>query len=152
MEHFISSYLKSASNDPWLIFDSSMNLIDQVVMVTNNPNTSKSGLKILYVNDAFCRVTKYSKDDVIGMSPSILQGTKTSSHTLMQIRSAVKAERSICCDLLNYTKDQKEHWVELNLSPLSADGISCDYFIGRSFDITLSNKSRGIEAENGHLL
>ena len=152
LEHFISSYLKSASNDPWLIFDSSMNLIDQVVMVTNNPNTSKSGLKILYVNDAFCRVTKYSKDDVIGMSPSILQGTKTSSHTLMQIRSAVKAERSICCDLLNYTKDQKEHWVELNLSPLSADGISCDYFIGRSFDITLSNKSRGIEAENGQSL
>ncbi|MFT5578445.1 MAG: hypothetical protein ACI9WS_001199, partial [Paraglaciecola psychrophila] len=23
LEHFISSYLKSASNDPWLIFDSS---------------------------------------------------------------------------------------------------------------------------------
>lgn len=136
MKNGLSGILPLKYDDLKTFLDSSLNLIDQTVIITNNPNTASDGLKILYVNDAFTRISGYSSNEAIGLKPSILQGPETSSKTLLQISDAIKNERSIRCELLNYSKQGKTYWIDLNLSPLSIDGGSCDYFIGYSIEIS----------------
>lgn len=121
--------------------EDSISKMDQMVIITNNPNVAKEGLKILYVNDAFTRISGYAQDEVIGLSPSLLQGPGTDAKSLLKVHDAIKNERSIRCEMLNYNKDKKPYWIELNLTPLSVTGLSCDYFIGYSIDISAYKKT-----------
>lgn len=143
----LSSLLQRKSDDSITNSDSSIGLIDQTVIVTNNPNTTKDGLKILYVNDAFTRVSGYSPDEAIGLKPSILLGPETSLKTVLQIRDAIKNEQPIRCEMLNYSKSHKKYWIELNLIPVLIDGKSCDYFIGYCFDITRYKEAQEVALE-----
>lgn len=142
-----SSFLQLKSDDLISILESSISLMDQNIIITNNPNTSQDGLKILYVNEAFCFQTGYSQSDVIGLSPAILQGSETCSDTLKQISVAIKNERSGHWEMVNYTKEKKQYWMELKLTPMSIDGESCDYFIGYSCEITHKKKSIDLALE-----
>jgi diguanylate cyclase (GGDEF)-like protein/PAS domain S-box-containing protein len=143
----ISSCLQLESNNLIAVMEASIRDLAQIVIITNNPNIDKSGLKILYVNEALSRVSGYSSDEVIGQNPSILQGPDTSPEILVKIREAIKKEKYFSCELLNYSKSGKEYWIDLNLTPLSIDGKSCDFFIGHSFDITHHKQSRKIATE-----
>jgi diguanylate cyclase (GGDEF)-like protein/PAS domain S-box-containing protein len=126
--------------------------LDQIVIITNNPNNTTDGLKILYVNQAFTRVSGYTKDEVIGLNPSLLQGPETCTQTLQKIGLAIKNEQPIRCELLNYKKNTQKYWIELNLTPLSFNGGACDLFIGYSFDISDYKKSVKEAAETDESL
>ena len=143
----LSSFLQLKSNELISILESSISLMDQLVIIITNPNTSDDGLKILYVNDVFCRQTGYSQSDVIGLSPAILQGPETCSITLLKISDAIKKERSGRWEMLFYTKDKGQHWIELNLTPVVFDGKTCDYFLGYSFGITHNKDLRELAVE-----
>ncbi len=45
--------------------------LDPIVVTDTNLD---EGVKILFVNDAFCKTTGYSKEEVLGKNPKILQG------------------------------------------------------------------------------
>lgn len=143
----LSSFLKLKSDELISILENSIGLMDQIVLITTNPNTSEDGLKIIYVNDAFCRQTGYTQSDVTGLSPAILQGPKTCQNTLLQINAAIKSEQPGHWEMVNYTKNNEQYWIDLNLSPLSFDGKSCDYFIGYSFEVTHHKESRELAVE-----
>jgi diguanylate cyclase (GGDEF)-like protein/PAS domain S-box-containing protein len=147
MTQRLSSFLQLKSKDLISVLESSITLTDQIVIITNNPNTSEDRLKILYVNDAFCRQTGYTQSDVIGLSPRILQGPETCPNALLQISNSIKNERSGHWEMVNYTKNKEHYWVGLSLTPLSVDGKSCDYFVGYSFDITHHKESKELVVE-----
>jgi diguanylate cyclase (GGDEF)-like protein/PAS domain S-box-containing protein len=129
------------------VLEDSVSHLDHIVIITNNPNIDKDGLKILSVNSAFCRISGFSKSEVVGLKPSILQGPETSFESVLKIRNAIKNERSIRCEMLNYTKDKEKYWVDLNLTPFSLDGKTCDYFIGYSLEITRYKEARRLALE-----
>jgi diguanylate cyclase (GGDEF)-like protein/PAS domain S-box-containing protein len=143
----LSSFLKLKHVDLISILESSIGLTNQTVILTTNPNNSANGLKILYVNDAFCRQTGYTQEDIIGLTPAILQGPETCSNTLSQIKDAIKNERPGHWEMVNYTKGKEHYWIELNLTPLSIDGKACDYFIGYSFEMTHHKELRKLAVE-----
>ena len=143
----LSSFLKLKSDDLISILESSIGLSDQTVIITTNPNNSANGLKILYVNDAFCRQTGYAQEDSIGLTSAIMQGPETCLNTLSQIKDAIKNERPGHWKMVNYTKDKEQYWIELNLTPLSIDGKACDYFIGYSFEMTHQKELKKITVE-----
>jgi PAS domain-containing protein len=51
------------------VLEDSVSHLDHIVIITNNPNIDKDGLKILSVNSAFCRISGFSKSEVIGLKP-----------------------------------------------------------------------------------
>ncbi|MCC5451075.1 EAL domain-containing protein [Rheinheimera sp. UJ51] len=147
MELSLSSCLKLAPQELIAIMEKSFSLLDQIIIITNNPNLDKEGLKILYVNAAFSRVTGYEPHEVLCKKPSILQGVDTSPDVITQIRNAIKNEVPFNGELLNYTKSGQEYWIELNLTPLSINGEQCQYYIGHSFETTRYKKTREIASE-----
>lgn len=107
-----------------------------IVTEANELDKDMGGLKIVYVNDAFTRLTGYSYEEAVGKSPHFLQGEDTERKQLDEIRAALEQGTSYAGELLNYTKDNKEYWVELNIAPLKNDAGEIIQFASVQRDVT----------------
>ena len=85
----------------------------------------------MYVNPAFERHTGYTSDEVIGKTPRLLQGPLTSRTELKKIANALLALKSVKVELANYKKNGELFWVELEITPVYAEGSTlCTHWIG----------------------
>lgn len=91
---------------------------NDVFILTKAHNLHKDGPEIIYVNNAFERMTGFTKEEVIGKTPRILQGEKTDRTELTRIKRALEQAMPYHGDLLNYTKDDKEYWVNITIWPI----------------------------------
>jgi PAS domain S-box-containing protein len=88
------------------------------VIVTGADTIDPPGPRILYVNEAFTRMTGYPAEEVIGRSPRFLQGPETDRETTAAIRAGLQREESVRVELLNYRKDGSPFWVEICILPV----------------------------------
>lgn len=92
---------------------------NDAVIVTEAESIDEPGPRILYVNEAFTRITGYTPEEVLGKTPRILQGPKTDRAELRKIREALSRWESITVEVINYRKDGSEFWNEFNLVPVA---------------------------------
>lgn len=105
------------------LLESSIARINDIVIITKSEPLSEPGPEIVFVNDAFERVTGYTREEAMGRSPRFLQGPKTSREALKRIRSCLEAGIPVKEEILNYGKDGREYWLEINITFVSdADG------------------------------
>ncbi len=91
---------------------------------------------IVYVNEAFTRITGYDRSMAVGRNCRFLQGPKTEPQTVDAIRRAVQAGEAIRVTLLNYRRDGREFYNELSISPVHDDDGQLTHFIGVQNDVT----------------
>ena len=75
----------------------------RMAMIITDPRQADN--PIVFVNDAFLRMTGYARDEVMGRNCRFLQGPDTDHGAVTLIREAVTANRDIAIDILNYRKD-----------------------------------------------
>jgi len=92
---------------------------NDAVIVTEAESIDAPGPRILYVNEAFTRITGYKPEEVLGKTPRILQGAKTDQAQLQKVRSALSRWESITVEVINYCKDGSEFWNEFSLVPVA---------------------------------
>jgi PAS domain S-box-containing protein len=109
---------------------------DVLVITDSEPLTDTGGPKIVYVNDAFERITGYSRAEVIGKSPKILQGPKTQRDEQNRIRKLLQEWKPVRAELINYTKSGEEIWLELDIVPLADETGVFTHWVGVERDIT----------------
>lgn len=88
---------------------------DMVIITRAEPIDAPYGPEIVWVNDAFLNVTKYTINEVVGKTPRILQGEETSKATLLQIKNAIKEQKDINVELLNYDKYKVPYWINFSV-------------------------------------
>ncbi|GIW84641.1 MAG: hybrid sensor histidine kinase/response regulator [Gemmataceae bacterium] len=91
---------------------------DAIVILEAHPHNGQ-GRSVLYVNDAFCRLSGYSRSEVVGRSLYLLRGPDTDAATLEQLREALDNGQPLRTELMNYRKDGTPYWVDLSLVPVS---------------------------------
>ena len=130
------------------LLQASMAKLHDIVVITEVDSLAKPTHKIVYVNEAFEKHTGYSTHDVIGRSPSLLQGQGSQHAELKRVRLALKQSQPVHAELINYKKDGTLFWIELDIAPLvNAQGIAT-HWVSAARDIT---RRKIIEEEIEHL-
>ncbi|WP_373187309.1 PAS domain S-box protein [Halopseudomonas sp.] len=109
---------------------------DIVMITTADALDEPDGPRIVYVNEAFERITGYSKSEAIGRTPRMLHGPKSDRGQLDRIRNALQNRQPIRCEVLNYTKAGTPYWLELDITPLFDNEGLCTHFVAVERDIT----------------
>jgi PAS domain S-box-containing protein len=123
--------------ESWLrLLESVIINANDAVVITEAEPVQLPGPHIVYVNQAFCRMMGYTPEEVIGKTPRILQGPKTSVDILQSIREALKVWKPVLAELINYHKDGSEVWVELSIFPVEDRTGRYKYWVGIQRDIT----------------
>lgn len=109
---------------------------NDAVMVTTADQLDAPGPVIVYVNDAFTRISGYRADEAVGNSPRFMQGEKTDRETCAKIRAALEAGRPVRARMLNYGKHGREYWVDMNIMPLHDKAGEISHFASIQRDVT----------------
>ncbi len=91
---------------------------------------------IVFVNDAFCRLAGYEREEIVGRNCRFLQGPDTDPATVREIGDAVRAELPVKADILNYRKDGEPFWNRLLMAPVRNAAGDITYFFASQVDVT----------------
>ncbi|CAN8253145.1 unnamed protein product [Cochlearia groenlandica] len=89
---------------------------------------------IIFASDSFLELTEYTREEILGRNCRFLQGPETDQATVQKIRDAIKDEREITVQLINYTKSGKKFWNLFHLQPMHDQKGELQYFIGVQLD------------------
>ncbi|RYZ93248.1 MAG: EAL domain-containing protein, partial [Proteobacteria bacterium] len=105
------------------------------------------GPRIVYCNPAFEKATGFSAQEVLGLTPRILQSKETSRVTLDKIRQALSNWDSIEVELVNARKDGSLFWVELSIVPVADEKGWFTHWISVQRDISERKEAERLSVE-----
>jgi PAS domain S-box-containing protein len=115
--------------------------LNDVILITEGEPIDEPGPRIVFVNQAFERISGYSCASALGRSPRFLQGAKTDPEVLKEIRDALRTNQPIRRQIINYKADGTEYWMDVDIVPVFGDSGKCTHFAAIERDITESKKA-----------
>lgn len=101
--------------------------------------------KILWVNEAFTRITEYEPAEVMGKRPGdFLQGDETNQAVVRFMRQKIKNTEPFECDILNYSKSGQKYWLRIQCQPQYDEAGKLKYFFAIETDITKEKEAEQI--------
>ncbi|KAK6946557.1 Protein kinase domain, partial [Dillenia turbinata] len=89
---------------------------------------------IIFASDSFLELTEYTREEILGRNCRFLQGPETDQGTVSKIRDAIREQKEITVQLINYTKSGKKFWNLFHLQPMRDQKGELQYFIGVQLD------------------
>ncbi|GMJ00544.1 phototropin 2, NON PHOTOTROPIC HYPOCOTYL 1-LIKE [Hibiscus trionum] len=89
---------------------------------------------IIFASDSFLELTEYTREEILGRNCRFLQGPETDQATVSKIRDAIREQREITVQLINYTKSGKKFWNLFHMQPMRDHKGELQYFIGVQLD------------------
>ena len=100
--------------------------------------TNKIG-QILFVNDRFCNITGYSKDELIGNTHRIINSKTHPASFFKEMWSTILKGHTWTGEICNRSKNGGLYWVKTYIIPVESYG-SDTYFLSIRTDITLEKE------------
>lgn len=97
--------------------------------------TDKSG-RITYVNDKFCEISKYSRDELIGKDHRIINSGYHTSEFIAEIWSSISKDKFWRGEIRNRAKDGSLYWVDTTIIPLKDEKGEIQEYMSFRYDIT----------------
>ena len=116
--------------EPAYLLADAMRHVREAVLITT-ADLDPPGPEIVYVNEGFCRMTGYAREEVIGKTPRFLQGPKTDRSELDRLRRQLSLGEPFDGEIVNYTPAEllPETW-DLGPDPGTADADSAGHVQG----------------------
>lgn len=111
-------------------FGSIEQLVASSLMAAVVTNPRRADNPIEAVNSAFCALTGYAREEILGRNCRFLAGSKTQPWASSELRSAIAERRPALVEILNYRKDGTAFVNGVMITPLfGADG-ELAWFLG----------------------
>ena len=126
---------KTAENHLRLL-ESVITHANDAVLITDATPIDEPGPRIVYVNQAFTKMTGYEASEVVGQTPRLLQGVRTDRVQLARIRNALNRHESIEVEIVNYKKNGEEFWNNFALVPVMDKDKRLTHCVSIQRDVT----------------
>lgn len=117
-----------------LPFEGLLESIHQSPIATIVTDNRQSDNPIIAANDAFVRLTGYSREEVIGQNCRFLAGPATEPEVRVSIGKAVAAGQPIVAELVNYRKDGTPFRNALMIAPVRDESGAVVLFLGSQME------------------
>lgn len=74
--------------------------------------------RIVFVSDTISQISGYCKEEIIGKSPTMFQGSGTCILTRQKIKIALTQQKPFKEVILNYKKNGEPYWCEIEAFPM----------------------------------
>ncbi len=108
--------------------------MSRLPMCLTDPN--QPDLPLVFVNEAFQRLTGYDEAELLGRNCRFMQGEATDPAMVRQLREAIAAHRDVTVELVNYRRDGTLFWNALYISPVFDPPGQLRYFFASQLDVT----------------
>jgi len=117
------------------LLDAAVQQAREAILITS-ANLDVPGPEVIFINPAFTEMTGYSRSDIIGKTPRILQGPKTDRDMLKRLREALSNGGSYSAETINYRKDGSEYVVAWDISPVRDERGQTVQYLSIQRDVT----------------
>lgn len=109
--------------------------IDQspIASVITDPRVADN--PIVAANQAFCVLTGYDRDEILGRNCRFLAGAGTEPAARATLRRAVAQGRPALVEMTNYRKDGSVFVNAVMIAPIIGDGGELSYFFGSQMEV-----------------
>ena len=126
---------------------------NDAVMITRFKKNSYFLDDIIYVNQAFCKMLGYTKEEIIGNNYQMMLGPGTDRNELKKMEKSLQAGRPYQVEIINYRKNGSELWASLSAVPVKTDRNKVNHFVTILRDVTdRKNFEEDIKRKNSDLI
>jgi PAS domain S-box-containing protein len=130
--HFELIKMTRESNRRLKEIEAFQNGIDQLAIVTR---TNLRG-EITYVNERFCEVSHYKKDEVMGKTHKVINSGYHSKDFFKELWSTIKEGKTWCGEIRNKAKNGSLYWIDISIIPIKDHNGKIFEYMSFQYDIT----------------
>ena len=110
-----------------------------IASVVSNPRRPDNPIEV--ANAAFCELTGYSEDEILGRNCRFLAGSGTEPWLTDRIRQGISGRTSVLVDILNYRKDGSPFRNAVLVTPIFGQEGELAWFLGSQVELAGESNS-----------
>lgn len=105
---------------------------------------SKADLEgnIIYANDKFCKISEYTRAELIGKSHNIVRHPDMDDKVFQELWDTIKKKRVFKASIMNRSKSGKAYYVDTSIMPILDVSGDIEEYLAVRYDVTELVKSR----------
>jgi PAS domain S-box-containing protein len=118
------------------LLETAVSRLNDLVLITEVRSGDADGPRVVFVNDAFERLTGYSRAEAMGQSVMQLWGSARQQAELQRIRAAMDRKQAVRTEISVRAKDGAAFWLELDIAPIAGESGKFRHWVAVGRDIS----------------
>jgi len=116
------------------------------VLITEAEPFDEPGNRIIFINEAFTKITGYTAAEVIGKTPRMFQGPNSDKEELIKLSRSLRNWEPFEITTINYKKSGEEFWANFTVVPVADEKGWYTHWVSIERDVT-EQKIKELENE-----